>query len=698
MATPAHAALDKLRAEIDLALTASEQEYFDDVVRHKSKQLTKEIAFKRLQARSSLHPTRTRLVCPPAKRTGEKSPPKAPASPPRGKLLRRRLSCSMPSLPITLQSCASPMTFETTESVIPHETSLRIDHLLAREVHASTHRRKMEEYIRKLERENASWRAKFKAEIVKTMDSAALRAAQVDANATTTQLRGLLEAADARNAAQQAEIAALQATVAHLSRMSREMSIEVLDETRLSNNEFELRLVQEQITSAELREVVMQCTEKINELTTKNILLIRKEVEEIKAPEAPAGMSFRAKEAPPALLRFKITTTIDYLDVVPWRRYAGHLQSLVAAPDGGPCPIPAIAVPVVFSAQFWAQQSLPAVHDRWLERVADMGVTDSSLQRLDVDQVLGLVTDIWVDRALNTLQTDTLRVPRQSFPVFVERFFLRRYQSWSEAKAQLYLFLLGVMDFRGRYPRIDVMGYMLGLSNIKCYSPRLADCLLSLLVILVPLQTLAGSLTTHNHQPLLFGQNVVIMALNNVFPLARDPLDVPNYIDRVVISSDTQAGMREMLHEFEPDPTDAPLGTSRSTASSRPTSRPSARAKRWTMLPLEAVLSIAMHVWNLQATKDMEVCTQRLKREAPFDTLNYTDFRAVVAKYFAHEFLESDVVDMFEKASEYESHADNAAHMKRVKLTHCVRMLVAKGVPRPEAIRKNHPRGTSKQG
>ncbi|EQC34194.1 hypothetical protein SDRG_08398 [Saprolegnia diclina VS20] len=693
MQTPSRAALTQLQREIDVALTASEQEYFDDVVRHKSAAFAKEITAKRLEARHLSRPSRTRAVCPPMKRWDniklrEATQAVSVATPAPEKVLRRRFSCSMPSLPFTLASCAEPMAFETATSSIPHDTALSIDHLLTREVHARTHRAKMEQYIRKLEHENVAWRDKFKAEVAKTMDAAALRETHATTQSTIQELRDAVYAAEARSSELEAQVQALTATATELSINARDMAVQVLDETRLSNNEFEVRLVQEQITSSELREVVTQCMEKIADLTSNNLLLIEKEVEEIKAAEPPEGMSFRAKEAPPPFVRFKITTSIDYLDVVPWQQYARHFQTLVAGSDGVNCGIPALAVPTVFSAQFWSQQSTPAVHDRWLDQVTAFGVADSGLQRFDIDQVLGLIHDIWVDRAVYTLQTNTLRVPRQSFPTFVQHFFLRRYTTYAESKAQLYLFILGITEYRESHGRIHVMGCIMGLSNLRCFSPRMADSLLALLVGLIPLPTLAGTLTLHTHKPLQFGLNVVIMALNNVFPLLKDPNDVPNYVDRVVIGPETQASMREMLHDQDPDIADTPLGTARSVSSSRLTSRHLPRSKRWTMLTLEGVLGIAMHVWNTQAARDLEAITVKLKRDAPIDGIEYREFKALVAKYFTYEFVEQDVLEMYQKAYEFELNAEGVKYLPNVKLESLVRMLCAKGVPKPDARTK----------
>ncbi|KDO33222.1 hypothetical protein SPRG_02032 [Saprolegnia parasitica CBS 223.65] len=596
------------------------------------------------------------------------------------------------------------MTFETTANNIAHETVLSIDHLLTREVHARTHRAKMEQYIRKLEHENATWRDKFKAEVIKTMDATALREAHATAQSTIQELRDALRAAEARNLELEAQVQALTATATELSLNARDMAVRVLDETRLSNNELEVRLVQEQITSAELREVVTQCTEKIADLTSANILLIKKEVEEIKAPEPPEGMSFRAKEAPP--LRFKITTSIDYLDVVPWQQYARHFQALVAGSDGVTSSIPALTVPTVFSAQFWSQQSTPAVHDRWLDQVTAFGVADAGLQRFDIDQVLGLIHDIWVDRAVYTLQTNTLRVPRQSFPTFVQHFFSSgkyqcfpkprcycegRYKTYAESKAQLYLFVLGIAEYRESSARIHIMGCIMGLSNLRCYSPRMADSLLALLVGLIPLPTLAGTLALHAHKPLQFGSNVVIMALNNAFPLLKDPNDVPNYIDRVVIAPETQAIMREMLHDQDTDVAEAALGTARSVSSSRPSSRHLPRSKRWTMLTLEGVLGIAMHVWNTQAARDLETITAKLKRDTPIDGVEYSEFKALVTKYFPYEFVEQDVLELYQKAHEFELNAERAKYLPNVKLESLARMLCAKGVPNLSArTKKGH--------
>ncbi|OQS06302.1 hypothetical protein THRCLA_01657, partial [Thraustotheca clavata] len=640
--------IDSAKLDIERSLTRQEEEYFNDVLRQKKTVFVKEMEDKRNEVKALAHPPRTRIVGKSTKQLIKRTETK------------RLLCLRMPKLPLTLENCADPMEFENIETEILHEAAVSMDHIIAREVHASTHRTLMEAYIRKLEFQNAEWRQKLKDEVLKSMDAAMLRQKIQTYELSMKDLERKLKIAEAQIIDLQKQLHSAELRAVDLTKTNCEITVDILNETRLSNNDFEERLVQEQITSSELRELVAQCVEKIESLMAENILLIQKQVEEIRAPVPQPGMNLRQKDLPQPHVKFKISTTVDYLDIIPWRRYAVQFQQLVAD-SFGVCTIPAITVPLVYSVQFWAQQAQPEVHERWLLQVAKLGINDSLLERPGIDQVLGLINDIWVERLLYTLNTTTLRVPRQSFPLFVHHFFLKLARTHFEAKAQLYLFVLGLMEFRSQHTRIEIMAVMLGLSNLKCYAPRMADCVLALVGLLVPLASLPGMLAMCNHKPLNFTSATLTMALNNVFPLNRDPHVVPNQFDRLVINADTQASMREMLQDHDAD---AILTNSASFSTSRSNSPKNSRSKRLASLSFESILAIGVHVWNIQTTKDFDYCLQKLKKDNPFGALDYGDFRALAMKYFANELMESEVLEAYQKGAEYELINENTNYIK----------------------------------
>ncbi|KAF0707344.1 hypothetical protein AaE_013653 [Aphanomyces astaci] len=277
---PSTRSVQTLQAELDSCLTRDEKEYVDDVVRQKAAAFSRQVAAKRrlrVATKSSSSPS---VVIPQvslrrASSASTLAPLLSPNTAPSTHHRRNSLA-SHPGtfvLPSYDLSSSPPPTLESAAAgdnkpppllpveYPPHDASLQLEHMLTREVYAQKHRQAMEHFAIKLEAEAAAWKQKYAESVVLSMRSSALEAQVTALKAANTQVDDVT-----------AQLHNVQVALDTTQRQTQAMTMDVLDQTRLTNNEFEERLIQEQLTSAELREVVQHCMRQMEELSLKELI------------------------------------------------------------------------------------------------------------------------------------------------------------------------------------------------------------------------------------------------------------------------------------------------------------------------------------------------------------------------------------------------------------------------------------------
>ncbi|RHY17832.1 hypothetical protein DYB32_010465 [Aphanomyces invadans] len=209
--------------------------------------------------------------------------------------------------------------------------------------------------------------------------------------------------------------------------------------------------------------------------------------------------------------------------------------------------------------------------------MANCSLPDDQLALWPSTAVLETANALWGDKSLDDTLHASLNQPTQSLPKFTWCWFLQRFQSRPVAAAQLYLYTVGLIEHKKSHPRVEVMAALLGLSGVKMYLSRLADCVFSVVGALIPLPTLAGVLATTLVKPAMYDLTVIEGALAEVFVTA----------DRV--------------------------GSAR------------------VQLQLEVILRLVVHIWLHQATQDMDGMVAALQHEDSPEALDVHEFKAAVS-------------------------------------------------------------------
>ncbi|RHX99159.1 hypothetical protein DYB25_002557 [Aphanomyces astaci] len=347
-----------------------------------------------------------------------------------------------------------------------------------------------------------------------------------------------------------AQLHNVQVALDTTQRQTQAMTMDVLDQTRLTkyvqplmilsdlriwlSNEFEERLIQEQLTSAELREVVQHCMRQMEELSLKEL---------IPMANMPAPVDVEPAKGQ-ALVIPRVRGTDDYMQTCPWMFYRRLFS-----------PLSNETWPVEFQDRVWQSRSDAAVHQRWMDAVvATCSLPDELLALWTATSVLETTNALWVDKQLDDSRHGAAKLPTQSLPMFMWSWFLQKFKSRTVAAAQLYLFTVGLIEHKGAHARVEVMATLIGLSGVNVYLPRLADCLLTVVGALVPLPTLAGVLATSLVKPAVFDMATVEAALAEAFvtvdrvssgPLSEFLRNHP--FDRIVVSAESADRIADIL-------------------------------------------------------------------------------------------------------------------------------------------------------
>ncbi|KAH9127582.1 hypothetical protein LEN26_009228 [Aphanomyces euteiches] len=666
---PSLASIASLKAELDTFLPLHEKEYFDDVVRHKQCEFTRAIAAKRRLQRLEHPESAPRTSLPTSvKHTFSKT-------------------LATTELGRTMQSSQSAPTLTEEKAPPTHETSLELDHMLEREVHAEKHRKAMELFMIKLESEAAMWKKKYADEVVHSMESAATAQEAANLRLKNAALERQLKDAIAATHQVQDELESVQAALATTQRTTQALAMDVLDQTRLTNNEFEERLVQEQLTSAELRDVVQQCMRRMDDLTRKELDVIATAVAAPPPTVDPRKRSSRRTiqvDERPMMLR----GSADYMLVCPWMIYGAQFRRLNHQE----------ALPLEFQERMWRSRSDAFEHERWVRVVtARCSLEDSSLRLWDAAAVLDTTISLWLDKRIDDLRRGALKLPPQSLPKFASSWFLHKYKDLHAASAQLYLYTVGLVEHKAAHARVQVMAALLGLTNVKCYLPRLADCALRVLTTLVPLQSLAGILASSTTRSIGYDLPTVESALADVF---SNSADMARPFDRVQLSPESRERLAEILtdavakarhHAADDDGNTSPrngFATHRTTTttSSHSSMRRRTSAKR-IVLPLEVVLELVVHVWFYQTAQDMDAFVDGMLAEDSSETMDYGEFKSMCVAMFPREFHEHELLEIYETAAALQAYLSPEQSFSRVEIRHLARMLLARGYTYP-ATRK----------
>ncbi|RHY98151.1 hypothetical protein DYB35_004337 [Aphanomyces astaci] len=419
-----------------------------------------------------------------------------------------------------------------------------------------------------------------------------------------------------------AQLHNVQVALDTTQRQTQAMTMDVLDQTRLTNNEFEERLIQEQLTSAELREVVQHCMRQMEELSLKEL---------IPMANVPAPVDVEPAKGQ-ALVIPRVRGTDDYMQTCPWMFYRRLFS-----------PLSNETWPVEFQDRVWQSRSDAAVHQRWMDAVVTTcSLPDELLALWTATSALETTNALWVDKQLDDSRHGAAKLPTQSLPMFMWSWFLQKFKSRTVAAAQLYLFTVGLIEHKGAHARVEVMATLIGLSGVKVYLPRLADCLLTVVGALVPLPTLAGVLATSLVKPAVFDMATVEAALAEAFvtvdrvssgPLSEFLRSHP--FDRIIVSAASADRIADIL---EAEATKA-SHLARTTLVVR------------VHLQLEVVLRLVVHVWLHQATQDLDVLMATMQHEDSSEALDFKEFKTAVRTcltHFPHEFSDREVIDMYE--------------------------------------------------
>ncbi|ETV88275.1 hypothetical protein H257_01567 [Aphanomyces astaci] len=687
---PSTRSVQTLQAELDSCLTRDEKEYVDDVVRQKAAAFSRQVAAKRRLRVATKSPSSPSVVIPQASSASTLAPLLSPNTAPSTHHRRNSLASHPDTfvLPSYDLSSSPPPTLESAAAgdnkpppllpveYPPHDASLQLEHMLTREVYAQKHRQAMEHFAIKLEAEAAAWKQKYAESVVLSMRSSALEAQVTALKAANTQLVREVQIAHGKVDDVTAQLHNVQVALDTTQRQTQAMTMDVLDQTRLTNNEFEERLIQEQLTSAELREVVQHCMRQMEELSLKELIPMANmpapvDVEPAKGRRnGGRRLGIRKRDA---LVIPRVRGTDDYMQTCPWMFYRRLFS-----------PLSNETWPVEFQDRVWQSRSDAAVHQRWMDAVvATCSLPDELLALWTATSVLETTNALWVDKQLDDSRHGAAKLPTQSLPMFMWSWFLQKFKSRTVAAAQLYLFTVGLIEHKGAHARVEVMATLIGLSGVNVYLPRLADCLLTVVGALVPLPTLAGVLATSLVKPAVFDMATVEEALAEAFvtvdrvssgPLSEFLRNHP--FDRIVVSAESADRIADILGAEATKAShlarttywadDDGVSTSRSALNTTRTTISTVRSTttystnlmssrrhqslrgKTVHLQLEVVLRLVVHVWLHQATQDLDALMATMQHEDSSEALDFKEFKTACLTHFPHEFSDREVIDMYE--------------------------------------------------